>query len=70
MIAGSDPSQVPVLRSRLNEKIQDVFAKGGVEILSPSFYALRDGNENTIPAEHRPPGSARAFRVDTQPGPG
>jgi small-conductance mechanosensitive channel len=69
MTTDSDPSQVPALRSRLNEKIQDVFAEGGVEILSPSFYALRDGNENTIPPEHRPAGPARAFRVDNQPRP-
>jgi len=69
MIAGSGAAQVPVLRSRLNEKIQDVFAEAGVEILSPSFYALRDGNENTIPSDHRPPGSAKSFRVDTHPGP-
>jgi len=61
--------QVPILRGRLNEKIQDVFAEGGVEILSPSFYALRDGNENTIPRDHRPAGSAKSFRVHTNPGP-
>lgn len=67
MAARNDPSMVPALRSRLNEKIQDLFAEAGVEILSPSYYALRDGNLNTIPAEHRPPGSARAFRVDTHP---
>jgi small-conductance mechanosensitive channel len=60
--------QVPVLRGRINEKIQDVFNEGGVEILSPSFYALRDGNESTIPAKQRPPGSAKSFRVDTHPG--
>jgi len=70
MKAGGDPSTVPMLRGRLNEKIQDVFAEGGVEILSPSYHALRDGNVNTIPAEHRPAGSAKSFRVDTHPGPG
>jgi small-conductance mechanosensitive channel len=67
MAAHNGSSLVPVLRSRLNEKIQDLFAEAGVEILSPSYYALRDGNLNTIPAEHRPPGSARAFRVESHP---
>ncbi|MFI5211075.1 MAG: mechanosensitive ion channel family protein [Gemmatimonadales bacterium] len=70
MAAGGDSSRVPVLRSELKGKIQDVFNEAGVEILSPSFYALRDGNESSIPADHRPPASAKSFRIDTHPGPG
>ncbi len=39
------------------------FNRAGVEILSPAYSALRDGNTVTIPAEKRPtdytPGSFR-----------
>jgi len=50
--------------SRLHEAIQDSFNQAGVEIMSPTFYALRDGNTMTIPASNRPAGyEAPAFRV-------
>jgi len=52
--------------SRLHEAIQDSFNTAGVEIMSPTFYALRDGNTVTIPANHRPPDyEAPWFRVKT-----
>lgn len=35
--------------------IQDVFFEAGVEITSPAFTAVRDGNRSTIPAAHLPP---------------
>ncbi len=38
--------------SELHQRIQDAFNKGGVEILSPHYRALRDGNMVTIPAEN------------------
>lgn len=40
--------------SRLHEAIQDEFNAAGIEIMSPSFTALRDGNRSTIPEEHLP----------------
>jgi hypothetical protein len=54
--------------ARLHENIQDVFGAAGVEILSPHYAALRDGNKETVPsshpaADHRAP----AFRVQTFP---
>jgi small-conductance mechanosensitive channel len=50
--------------SRLHEAIQDHFNRAGIEIMSPTFYALRDGNTVTIPADNRPAGyEAPAFRV-------
>lgn len=53
--------------SHLHEAIQDAFNKASVEIMSPSFYALRDGNNVTIPPGYRPPHyEAPSFRV--QPG--
>lgn len=41
--------------SRLHENIQDQFNAAGVEIMSPHYRALRDGNVMTLPAEHLPP---------------
>lgn len=40
--------------SRLHEAIQDVFNEAGVEILSPAYSALRDGNRSTVPQDHLP----------------
>lgn len=42
--------------SRLHERIQDVFFEAGVEITSPAYSAMRDGNATTIPPDQRPPG--------------
>lgn len=41
--------------SGLHQSIQDVFNEAGVEIMSPHFAALRDGNAVTLPASHLPP---------------
>ena len=50
--------------SRLHEAIQDSFNRAGVEIMSPTFYALRDGNTVTIPESDRPVGyEPPSFRV-------
>jgi small-conductance mechanosensitive channel len=35
--------------STLHEKIQDQFNRAGVEIMSPSYFAYRDGGSSTIP---------------------
>jgi len=54
--------------SLLHQNIQDHFNRGGVEIMSPHYGALRDGNRTTIPADHLPPAyQAPAFRL-TQVG--
>jgi hypothetical protein len=51
--------------SDLHQNIQDKFNEAGVEICSPHFSALRDGNAITIPEHYRPPGyHAPSFRVD------
>ena len=57
------------LLSALHASIQDSFNEGGVEIMSPHIFGLRDANTVTIPAAHRPPGyDAPSFRVQ-QPAP-
>jgi small-conductance mechanosensitive channel len=65
--AAVDPGRAaeqPLLYSRLHAAIQDAFAGAGVEILSPSYHAVRDGNADTLPAERRPDARPRAFRIE------
>ena len=45
--------------------IQDCFFAAGVEIMSPVYSALRDGNRTQIPDEFLPAGyKPQGFRVD------
>ena len=41
----------PLIYSLLHQNIQDCFNEDGIEIMSPHYKALRDGNQTTIP-EH------------------
>jgi len=57
------PARMLALCSSLHENLQDALAEAGIEILSPAYHSLRDGNASTIPAPHTPRGSgARAFQ--------
>jgi small-conductance mechanosensitive channel len=57
------------LRSRLNEAIQDAFFEGGVEILSPAFTAIRDGNRTAMPPQYLPPDyRAPGWKVEREDG--
>lgn len=40
--------------TELHQKIQDKCAEVGIEILSPHYAAVRDGNQNTIPENYLP----------------
>jgi small-conductance mechanosensitive channel len=35
----------------LHQTIQDKFNEAGIEIMSPHYMAVRDGNETTIPKD-------------------
>lgn len=48
------PRQTQQIYSQLHQAIQDSFNKAGVEILSPIYNSIRDGNDITIPEEHFP----------------
>jgi small-conductance mechanosensitive channel len=51
--------------SELHQNIQDKFNEAGVEICSPHFAALRDGNASTIPEQYAKPGyKAPGFRFN------
>lgn len=57
------PQMMPRIYSGLHQNLQDALAEAGIEILSPVYHAVRDGNLSTIPAPHTPPASeAPAFR--------
>ncbi len=70
-----DPARQHFILSELNQNVQDVFFRAGVEILSPHYAQLRDGNKAAIPDEWLPAGSRdAAFRVratvsDANPAP-
>jgi small-conductance mechanosensitive channel len=60
-----DANQMAALYSGLHENLQERFNAAGIEIMSPSYYALRDGNTVTIPEAQRPADyRAPAFRVE------
>lgn len=62
-----DPHAMAQTYSDLHLNIQDAFNRGGVEIMSPHYSQLRDGNRTTIPEEYLPegyrPGGIRVERA-------
>jgi small-conductance mechanosensitive channel len=61
-----DPERMPRIYSALHASIQDQFNQAGIEIMSPAFSALRDGNALTIPVENLPEDyEAPGFRVNS-----
>jgi small-conductance mechanosensitive channel len=59
------PQRMIDIYAALHANIQDAFYAAGVEIMSPHFTALRDGNTVAIPEPLRSPGyRAPAFRVE------
>ena len=59
------PRRMQFIYSDLHQNIQDCFNEAGVEICSPHFASLRDGNSIAIPEQYRPAGySAPGFRVN------
>jgi small-conductance mechanosensitive channel len=54
--------------SELHQNIQDSFNEARIEICSPHFHQLRDGNATSVPAEYHGQGyEAPRFRVETSP---
>jgi small-conductance mechanosensitive channel len=59
-----NPLEMVNIYSELHANIQDSFYAAGVEIMSPIYHSLRDGNRIKIPNEFLPKGySAPGFRV-------
>jgi small-conductance mechanosensitive channel len=58
------PSVMARTYSELHQNIQDKFNEAGVEIMSPHYSQLRDGNQTAIPGEYlQEDYSAPSFRV-------
>jgi len=49
------PEKMPRTTSELHANIQDKFNQAGVEIMSPHYAQIRDGNRTTIPESYLPP---------------
>jgi small-conductance mechanosensitive channel len=66
-----DPQQMVNTYSALHRNIQDTFNEAGVEIMSPHYTQLRDGNKTAIPDSYLPPeyvpGSLRVASVPDRP---
>jgi len=50
----SQSHKMAVIYSNLHQNIQDKFNEAGVEIMSPHYTALRDGNTIQIPDDYKP----------------
>ncbi len=48
----NEPNMQAIIYSQLHGNIQDEFNKAGVEIMSPHYKAIRDGNQTTVPGEN------------------
>jgi small-conductance mechanosensitive channel len=58
------PNIMTIIYSELHQNIQDKFNEAGVEIMSPQYSAVRDGNQVTIPENYLPKSyQAPAFRI-------
>lgn len=62
----ASPKDMIDIYAVLHSKIQDSFYAAGVEIMSPHFTSVRDGNTVAIPAAFRPPDyQPQRFHVET-----
>lgn len=43
------PNQQALIYSELHQHIQDCFKEANIEIMSPHYHAIRDGNDSTLP---------------------
>jgi small-conductance mechanosensitive channel len=61
------PELMPSIYSELHQNIQDYCNQAGIEILSPTYTALRDGNHSTMPSDYLPDDySAPTFQIRSQ----
>jgi small-conductance mechanosensitive channel len=60
------PEKMPWIYGEMHQNIQNQFNEAGVEIMSPHYAQIRDGNQTTIPADYLPPDyEAPAIRITT-----
>ena len=59
-----EPERMARIYSELHQNIQDQFNEAGIEIMSPIYTALRDGNSSALPPNYRPAEYQRdTFRI-------
>lgn len=59
------PNKMAAIYAELHQNIQDKFNEASVEIMSPHFAQIRDGNKTTIPDQYLPKNyQAPAIRVE------
>jgi len=64
------PGEMAGLYSRLHQNMQDKCNEAGIEILSPLYASVRDGNQSTIPEDYLPKSyQAPGWRFFPQPPP-
>lgn len=62
------PNRMATIYAELHQNIQDKFNEAGVEIMSPHYAQIRDGNQTTIPDRYLPKTyQAPAFRIRPLP---
>lgn len=62
------PERMVNIYAELHQNIQDYCNQVGIEIMSPSYHALRDGHQSTIPGNYLPSDyQAPGFRVSQIP---
>jgi small-conductance mechanosensitive channel len=60
----NQPNKMQQTYSALHQNIQDKFNEGGIEIASPHYAAVRDGNEAAVPDEYLPKHSTvKGFKI-------
>ncbi len=60
------PNKMAVIYAELHQNIQDSFNEGGIEIMSPHYFQLRDGNATTIPVDYLRNYEPPRFLVDAR----
>ncbi len=67
----AEPKKMMNIRTELHQNIQDTFNEAGVEIMSPHYASVRDGNATAIPDNYFPEGrKPKPFHVSLrQDGP-
>lgn len=62
------PSKMVYIYSELHQNVQDKCNEVGIEIMSPHYKALRDGNHSTIPENYLPEDyQSPAFGIQSNP---
>jgi small-conductance mechanosensitive channel len=59
------PAQMADTYSELHQNILDKFHQNGVEIMSPSYLAFRDGKSSTIPTPEDSKGGSDELKENT-----